>query len=168
MTHDGAPSAYTCNTLEQLSKQTDAKSASDTSPQMSTFTYTPAGQVLNAVKPNGNKVANTYYANELPSTVTEKTSGGTLVCSHQYSYNPDGNALGTWLAASENDPRFPELASFALGIRRDHDAVVNGLTLTWNSGLVEGLNTRTKLLKRKMYGRATFALLRKRILTGCY
>jgi transposase len=78
------------------------------------------------------------------------------------------DALGTWLAASENDPRFPELASFALGIRRDHDAVVNGLTLIWNSGLVEGLNTRTKLLKRKMYGRATFALLRKRILTGCY
>jgi YD repeat-containing protein len=32
MTDDGAPSAYTYNTLEQLSKQTDAKSASDTSP----------------------------------------------------------------------------------------------------------------------------------------
>jgi hypothetical protein len=76
------------------------------------------------------------------------------------------DALGTWLATAGNDPAFPELASFAHGIRLDHDAVVNGLTLTWNSGLVEGLNTRTKLLKRQMYGRATFALLRKRILAA--
>jgi len=46
----------------------------------------------------------------------------------------------------------------------DYHAVAAGLTLPWSSGLVEGLNTRTKLLKRQMYGRATFPLLRKRIL----
>ncbi len=40
----------------------------------------------------------------------------------------------------------------------------NALTLEWSSGRVEGLNTRTKLLKRQMYGRASFPLLRKRIL----
>jgi YD repeat-containing protein len=91
MTHDKVPSTYQYNNLDQQSQQSAAKSSTDTSPQVSTFTYTPAGQVLNAVKPNGNTVANTYYANELPSTVTEKTSGGTLVSSHQYTYNPDGN-----------------------------------------------------------------------------
>jgi transposase len=74
-------------------------------------------------------------------------------------------ALDTWLATAGSEPAQPGLASFAYGIRLDYDAVVNGLTLTWNSGLVEGLNTRTKLLKRQMYGRATLALLRKRILT---
>jgi transposase len=74
-------------------------------------------------------------------------------------------ALDAWLTAAASQPALPELASFAHGIRLDYDAVVNGLTLTWNSGLVEGLNTRTKFLKRQMYGRATFALLRKRILT---
>jgi transposase len=76
------------------------------------------------------------------------------------------DALDAWLAAAGNDPAFPELASFAQGIRLDYQAVVNGLTLPWNSGLVEGLNTRTKLLKRQMYGRASFPLLRKRILRG--
>ena len=73
--------------------------------------------------------------------------------------------LDAWLTAIDNsDPAQPELASFAAGIRLDHDAVANGLTLPWSSGLVEGLNTRTKLLKRQMYGRASFPLLRKRIL----
>ena len=66
--------------------------------------------------------------------------------------------------AAEASPGQPELRSFARGIRRDYQAVRNGLTLKWNSGRVEGLNTRTKMLKRQMYGRASFPLLRKRIL----
>jgi hypothetical protein len=73
-------------------------------------------------------------------------------------------ALDAWLATAEAAPAQPELASFALGIRMDHDAVAAGLTHPWSSGLVEGLNTRTKYLKRQMYGRATLPLLRKRIL----
>ena len=75
-----------------------------------------------------------------------------------------GDRLDGWLAAAAASPGQPELASFATGIRRDYQAVRNALTLEWNSGRVEGLNTRTKLLKRQMYGRATFPLLRKRIL----
>jgi transposase len=74
-----------------------------------------------------------------------------------------GSRLDAWIAAVDADDQ-PELHSFAAGIRRDHAAVRNGLTLTWSSGLVEGLNTRTKLIMRQMYGRATFPLLRKRIL----
>jgi transposase len=46
----------------------------------------------------------------------------------------------------------------------DYQAVRNALTLEWSSGRVEGLNTRTKLLQRQMYGRASFPLLRQRIL----
>lgn len=73
--------------------------------------------------------------------------------------------LDAWLATAEADDGQPELCSFATGIRQDYDAVASALTLTWNSGRVEGRNTRIKLLKRQMYGRATFPLLRKRILT---
>jgi hypothetical protein len=75
-----------------------------------------------------------------------------------------GAGLDDWLAAAGNSPGQPELASFATGIRRDYQAVRNALTLPWSSGPVEGLNTRTKLLERQMYGRASFPLLRKRIL----
>jgi transposase len=77
---------------------------------------------------------------------------------------PGGGRLDTWLTAAEASPGQPELHSFARGIRRDYQAVRNALTLHWNSGRVEGLNTRTKLLERQMYGRASFPLLRKRIL----
>jgi len=72
--------------------------------------------------------------------------------------------LSSWLTAVEAGDQ-PELHSFAAGIRQDYDAIASAVTLTWNSGRVEGLNTRTKFLKRQMYGRAAFALLRKRILT---
>jgi hypothetical protein len=75
-----------------------------------------------------------------------------------------GTGLGNWLAAAASSPGQPELRSFANGIRRDYQAVRNALTLPWSSGRVEGLNTRTKLIKRQMYGRASFPLLRKRIL----
>src|ERR1022692_9449 len=68
------------------------------------------------------------------------------------------------MTAVDADPGQPELHSFTTGIRQDEQAVRNGLTLPWSSGLVEGLNTRTKLIKRQMYGRAGFPLLRKRIL----
>jgi transposase len=75
-----------------------------------------------------------------------------------------GDQLDAWLAAVDADDQ-PGLHSFTTGIRQDYDAVRNAVTLTWNSGPVEGRNTTVKLLKRQMYGRASFRLLRKRILT---
>jgi transposase len=44
------------------------------------------------------------------------------------------------------------------------DAVTAGLTLPHSSGLVEGNVNRIKTIKRQMYGRAGFDLLRKRVL----
>ncbi|MEU7514070.1 transposase [Streptomyces sp. NPDC042898] len=53
---------------------------------------------------------------------------------------------------------------FAAFLQNDWDAVVNGLTLPWSSGAVEGQVTRIKLIKRRSYGRASFALLRTLVL----
>ena len=58
-----------------------------------------------------------------------------------------------------------ELAQFCAGLRRDWDAVVAALTLPWSNGPVEGQINRLKLIKRQMYGRAGFALLRARVLS---
>ena len=57
-----------------------------------------------------------------------------------------------------------ELGSFVQGIQRDRAAVEAGLTLEWSQGQTEGHITRLKLLKRQMYGRAKFDLLRLRVL----
>ncbi len=43
-------------------------------------------------------------------------------------------------------------------------AVQAGLTLKWNNDSVEGHINRLKFVKRSMYGRANFDLLRLRIL----
>ena len=71
--------------------------------------------------------------------------------------------LPGWLTAVQADDQ-PHLHSFATGIRRDQDAVTAGLTLPYSSGAVEGNVNRIKMLKRQMYGRAGFALLRKRVI----
>jgi transposase len=71
--------------------------------------------------------------------------------------------LDGWLTAADADDQ-PELHSFANGIRRDLQAVTAGLTLPCSSGAVEGNVTRIKMIKRQMYGRASLALLRKRVI----
>ena len=72
--------------------------------------------------------------------------------------------LDPWLAAVEAADGQPELRSFATGIRIDKEAVLNGLTLPCSSGRVEGIVNKVKAVKRQMYGRASFTLLRKRII----
>ena len=58
----------------------------------------------------------------------------------------------------------PLRASGEYGPRNDQHAVTNGLTLHWNSGMVEGTVNKIKMIKRQMYGRAGFDLLRKRVI----
>ena len=67
------------------------------------------------------------------------------------------------MAAVDEDD-LPHLHRFVTGLRRDYHAVRNGLTLSHSSGIVEGNVNRIKMIKRQMYGRAGFDLLRKRIL----
>ena len=57
-----------------------------------------------------------------------------------------------------------ELRRFALGLQQDEAAVDAALRFEWSNGPVEGQVTRLKLLKRQMYGRAKFDLLRARVL----
>lgn len=58
----------------------------------------------------------------------------------------------------------PALHAFVRGIRKDLPAVIAGLSQPYSNGPIEGANTKIKLLKRQMYGRAGFPLLRRRIL----
>ncbi|MER5218293.1 ISL3 family transposase, partial [Streptomyces sp. NPDC002838] len=74
-----------------------------------------------------------------------------------------GVLLPTWidetLAAD-----LPGLTGFARGLTNDLDAVTAGLTLRWSSGGTEGAVNRIKKIKRQLYGRAEFELLRKMVL----
>ena len=56
------------------------------------------------------------------------------------------------------------LKSFAKGLLRDLEAVNNGINMHWSNGAVEGHVNRIKSIKRQMYGRASFELLRKKVI----
>jgi transposase len=53
---------------------------------------------------------------------------------------------------------------FAQGIRQDEAAVAAAMSEPWSNGPVEGQVNRLKTIKRQMYGRAGFQLLRARVL----
>jgi transposase len=74
----------------------------------------------------------------------------------------DSRALDPWLVAAEQS----ELRAFAAGLRRDRDAVLAAVLFQWSNGQVEGQVQRLKLIKRTMYGRASFELLRRRVVSA--
>ena len=57
-----------------------------------------------------------------------------------------------------------ELNSFISLIEGDIDAVKNAIIYDYSNGLTEGFNNKTKVIKRQMYGRCKFDLLRLKIL----
>lgn len=74
-----------------------------------------------------------------------------------------GADLDAWLSACARSGVGP-LVSFGLGLQRDYAAVRAALEEPWSSGQAEGQINRLKTLKRQMYGRAGFELLRRRVL----
>jgi transposase len=74
-----------------------------------------------------------------------------------------GQRLAAWLTQATASG-IAELRGFARGLADDHAAVEAGLSLAWSNGQTEGQITKLKLLKRQMYGRASFDLLRRRLL----
>ena len=69
-------------------------------------------------------------------------------------------SLSAVLDAADRTP----LKEFAASLRRDVDAIQATLDLPWTTSPVEGQVNRLKMLKRTMYGRAGFQLLRARVL----
>jgi transposase len=76
-----------------------------------------------------------------------------------------GEELSPWLADAQASG-IREIGQFAIKVRQDEAAVRAGCTLAWSNGQTEGQVTRLKLLKRQMYGRAKFDLLRYRALAA--
>ena len=71
--------------------------------------------------------------------------------------------LEQWLDATSRLD-IDELNSFVKGVRRDITAVKNAIRFDYNNGLAEGSVNKLKLAKRIMYGRASFTLLKNKLL----
>ena len=104
----------------------------------------------------------------LSAACPEMTALTSLIRSFAALLTPaDGNSrlLATWIDMARQED-LPHLHTFTRGLDNDRDAVNAALTRDHHNGTTEGVNTKTKLLKRQMYGRAGFVLLRHRILLG--
>ncbi len=98
----------------------------------------------------------------------EMTALAGLVRSFAALLAPDpGNdcLLQQWIATARAAD-LPHLHAFCNGLELDIQAATTAITLPYHNGRTEGVNTKTKMIKRQMYGRAGFTLLRHRILLG--
>jgi transposase len=75
----------------------------------------------------------------------------------------DGVVLRTWIDKVKHC-EFGPLVRFGYGLQKDIAAVTAAVETDWSNGQVEGQINRLKAIKRQMYGRAGFNLLRARVL----
>jgi transposase len=103
---------------------------------------------------------------QLTAACPEMTSLATLVGSFAALLRPDPDneiRLKDWAQAARACD-LPYVHAFTRGLDLDPQAVIAAVTLPFHNGRTEGVNTKTKMIKRQMYGRAGFSLLRHRIL----
>ncbi len=75
----------------------------------------------------------------------------------------DSTQLRQWIEAAKHS-EFGAVVRFAYGLQKDISAVAAAVDTPWSTGQVEGQINRLKTIKRQMYGRAGFVLLRARVL----
>jgi transposase len=80
--------------------------------------------------------------------------------------NRRADTLDSWIAEATASASPRDLQGFARGLLADSAAVRAALQLPWSNGQTEGHFNRLKALKRQMYGRASFDLLRIRVLNA--
>ena len=77
----------------------------------------------------------------------------------------DIGAVKSWCDKYQ-DCQFPPICSFINGINMDTEAFYNSLKYEYNNGLLEGCVNKLKTVKRSMYGRANYFLIRAKMLLG--
>ena len=75
----------------------------------------------------------------------------------------DSDGMLHWIRTTTQSGIGP-LVRFAYGLRKDFKAVISAVETSWSNGQTEGQINRLKAIKRQMYGRAGFHLLRARVL----
>ncbi len=107
----------------------------------------------------GTLIARLCEADETIAAAHALTSAFTMIARERR-----GERLDAWIAAAIARD-IPDLRRFALGLLPDKEAIQAGLREEWSNGPTEGHINRLKTLKRQMYGRAKFDLLRQRLLS---
>jgi transposase len=104
------------------------------------------------------------YVSELQRLSPEISSGLKLVKEFQsLLVGKQADRFDQWRLSTEQSG-LKELQSFSVGLMKDEAAVRAAMIYEWSSGQVEGNVNRLKMIKRMMFGRAGFAMLKARVL----
>ncbi len=82
---------------------------------------------------------------------------------HTVMFSKKPEKLDKWIESAQKHD-MPELQSFVEGISKDLEAIKNGIIYSYNNGLAEGSVNKIKVIKRIMYGRNSFELLKSKVL----
>jgi transposase len=77
--------------------------------------------------------------------------------------NKDESRLKNWLTEVKRY-NIHEFNTFVRGIERDIEAVKNAIRSEYSNGIIEGVINKIKVIKRVMYGRCSFELLRIKVM----
>ncbi|PWJ48110.1 transposase [Faecalicatena contorta] len=86
---------------------------------------------------------------------------------HRIVFSGKSEELEQWMETA-SALKLDELDSYISGLKNDLQAVKNGIVYEYNNGLAEGSVNKIKLIKRIMYGRNSFKLLKAKILLNEY
>lgn len=86
---------------------------------------------------------------------------------HRIVFSQKSDELDEWLIKSSK-LNIDEINTYISGLKNDLDAVKNGIQYKYNNGLAEGSVNKIKLIKRIMYGRNSFHLLKAKVLLNEY
>ena len=103
-----------------------------------------------------------YLTKLLEDNPIIKKVRNTIINFRRLMKEKEGDKLTAWCNEVINDEN-ENIKGFARGIMKDFQAVYQGFISNWSNGPVEGQVNRLKNIKRQMYGRAGFELLRKRV-----
>ena len=81
----------------------------------------------------------------------------------QMMHEHQADELDGWIRTCASSG-IADLETFAVGLQKELSAIRAAFTLAYSNGPVEGQVNRLKLIKRSMYSRGSFALLRRRVL----
>jgi RHS repeat-associated protein len=90
-THDAQVDTFSYDVRNLLATVTNKTSASDPSPKVTSYTYTPAGTTATEIKDNGNAVTYDYNLDWSLAHQVEKKPSGSVVAEHTLTYDPNGN-----------------------------------------------------------------------------
>ncbi|MDF1618675.1 transposase [Petrocella sp. FN5] len=82
---------------------------------------------------------------------------------YEIIFSQKADTLDAWMDTCEGFD-IPEINTFLQGTKKDLKAVKNGIRYRYNNGLAEGSVNKIKVIKRIMYGRNSFALLKAKVL----